>query len=241
MTKKALTLAAVFITTCACSALALRLLRRRKQVEKRNITEADFVEVMKIIARAIFTRLFEAAQVAQRAPARDTEHYASAIVSAVHMELERTQKVILLQLGLNASDLHEAQDRYYHKGNAELDMTVDCISDMFSRYSSHVFPVLPECVLESKQTANLSHDGILLVIRKALTSKTNELIKSNSYESASAVEEACILASGIPSGPHLYNEAAKRINDERTGNGFKLGLTQIVIECQNEVKSSLVD
>ncbi len=242
MTNKAITLGAAFLTTCAVTALALRMMRKVEPVLKKSVTEHDFLEVMKLIARSIFSRLFEAAQVAQRAPTRDTEHNANALVASVHQELERTQCIILRQLGLSVHDLQEAQGRYYGKGNKDLDTTVDCINEMFIQYSAQQFPVLPESVQYSMATSHLTDDQILKVIREALMSKTTELGGAGSYASALAVEEQCIgAAAGFDSSLQLYNEAAKRLNSAKSGNEFKLRLMQTVIECQNIVKSRLVE
>jgi hypothetical protein len=231
--KVAFTVAAVFVSTCALSVAFFGRRWLRRSTPARDIPEQDFLEIMKLISRAVFSRLFEAAQVSQRVTARSIDQHFSALMSNIRMELNHAQSVILAQLGISESDLRSAQSRYYNKGNSELDTVIDSIPRMFESVAGGEFPVLPDCVFNTESAAEYSDEELLKVIRQVFAAKAN--IKETSAES---VEEEIIMSAGFSDPAQLYNESSKRINSP-TGQYFRAQLMQTVIDCQSVVKSML--
>jgi len=223
--------ATVFVGTVAVVTPSIYLIQRMRASKKpspKEITEREFLEIMKIISKNIFSKIFYFSQISARVIPRNRETNLDAIRAnqpQVRIELGRSQDRVLEQFHLTESDLVYAQKIYYKKGNNELDIIVDSIEEMFENFSNGEFPVLPNQAFDNLPNQSIPDDEILAILADIYADKLVD---------ASSGEDAILTDHGWSDSIRFYNTVAERLNNSPE---FKLGLVKILIANQNEVRN----
>jgi hypothetical protein len=228
------TLSVLFCGSLILSAISLTLFNRVRQRRRREVkimSESEFVEIMRILAKRIFLALFSLAQVSARVIPKPDDNKSDSIRSdnpGVRCLLSNSQAQILKQFHLESEDLEHAQSLFYHTGNSELDAIVDSIPVMFEQFASGSFPVLPYEVLAI--TSLPTQPPLIDILREILITKANPSSSNNKSE------DSIIAGHGFPCSISFYNEVAKRM---RSDSDFRNQLIQILIKNQTIVRSKL--
>jgi hypothetical protein len=227
-------LSAVFVGSLLFGAVSFAVLRRLKSHRSgrqiKVLSENEFTEVMRILAKRIFLQLFSFAQVSARIVPKSDENNLFSIRfdnPAIRDLLEFSQQSVLEQFHLSSEDLEHAQSLFCGKGNDELDKIVDTIPTMFDQFASGSFPVLPTEVVGETSQFDSAH--LLDTLSTILTAKSDS-------DPDSVDEESIIRSSGYSDTIPFYNDVAKRM---RSDTDFRNGLVQILMKNQTLVRSRL--
>ena len=222
MFSRSVTFGIVTVSTMMVTAAVVyrTLLYSRRPVKV--ITEKEFLEIMKIISQNIFTRLFEFAQAAQRIPEPSAQVLSSSVV--VCSSLDSAQAAILTTFDLTEEDMKSAQNRYYKKGNIQVDTVVESVGNMFEAFLGGNFPELPESILPEKE---VDDELVLETVRLILGKKVDNGVMEHT-------EEKVLRLTPFESMLEFNNLVSKKIN--RGEENFKRQIFEIVIQNQNLVK-----
>jgi len=227
-------LSAVFVGSLLFGAVTFVVLRRlqlnRSGRQTKILSENEFTEVMRILAKRIFLQLFSFAQVSARIVPKSDENKLVSIRfdnPALRDLLEFSQQSVLEQFHLSSEDLEHAQSLYCGKGHDELDKIVESIPTMFDQFASGSFPVLPTEVVGETSEFDSAH--VLDILSTILTAKTES-------DPDSVDEESIIRSAGYWDTIPFYNDVAKRM---RSDTEFRNGLVQILMNNQTLVRSRL--
>lgn len=184
---------------------------------RRQISEREFEIAITRINEAVFNKLFEFAQTAQRVViGRSREEGVSDVLkSTALVELDRIQARILNECGLDESQLRMAQTQY-PKVDAER------VAKMFDAFLKGEFPVL------SKQDTTLPDSELLCICELILDAKFPH---TDIVEMQLAEEK---FVSKVCSKTSFNNQIAQRIN---ASDSFRFDLMDIVCKAQNKFKS----
>ena len=226
-------LASSFLVGALSFSAVKKLGALRKKREIKTLTEKEFVEVMRILAKRIFLQLFSLSQVSARIiPRNGTDDMFESIRGnhpGVRDLLAFSQQCVLDQFHLCSEDLENAQTIYYKKLNPLVDAVVDCIPEMFSQFTMGSFPLLPMEVIEPTIISSNSSQ-LLAILSEILRSK------AESSNPSDIDEEAILVKHNLRDSIAFYNDVSRQVRDSYE---FRNALIQILIENQNIVRSTL--
>ena len=197
------------------------------------MTETEFVEIMRILAKRIFLALFSFAQVSARVIPKPDDNKHESIRGdnpAVRSLLSKSQQAVLDQFHLESEDLEYAQSRFYKKGNEILDAIVSSIPQMFQQFASGTFPVLPDEVFSTTTSHTQSSEPVIDILSDILSAKAQPGSADN------LKEDTIITNHGYSCTILFYNEVAKRM---QTDSDFRDQLIQILMMNQSIVRTKL--